>query len=222
MRTQKNKFWNFIFACLPGAGQMHLGFMKLGVSLMILFFGIIGIASWLNIGFLLFILPVLWFYSFFDSLNKNSLSPEVFDKLEDEFIWGKEVEFNFINRKSVRSICAALLIIIGAILLINNVWGMISYYISWSQMYWMIEYFINCSYQIVFAIVIIVLGIKLISGKKKEITSRTQNDNVKTDNVKADKSIAANVKYDNNTIVNTVEAFSEKTENADISVKEEV
>lgn len=177
MRKQKNKFWNFIFSCLPGAGHMYLGFMKMGVSLMLLFFGIIGFAGWMNFDMLLFLLPVLWFYSFFDSLNKNSVSPEAFDKLEDEFIWGKDIEFNFINKRSVRSFCSFLLIVVGLIMLVNNVWSILAYYVN-NELYWLIEYAINRSYQIIFAIVIIVLGIKLITGKKKEIASRAEQNEV--------------------------------------------
>ncbi len=173
MRKQKNKFWNIVFSCLPGAGQMHLGFMKLGVSLMLLFFGIIGVAAWLNLDMLLFLLPVLWFYSFFDSINKNSLSAEDFDKLEDEFVWGKDIEFNFINKRSVRSFCSFLLIVVGVVMLINNMWSIFSYCVN-EELYWMVEYAINRSYQIIFAIVIIILGIRLITGKKKEIASRSE------------------------------------------------
>jgi len=190
MRKQKNKFWNFIFSCLPGAGHMYLGFMKLGVSLMLLFFGIIGFAGWMNFDMLLFLLPVLWFYSFFDSLNKNSLPEEAFDKLEDEFIWGKDIEFNFINKRSVRSFCSFLLIVVGLIMLINNVWSILAYYVD-NELYWIIEYAINRSYQIVFAIVIIVLGIRLITGKKKEIASRAEAENATVNTVDCSSEIKA-------------------------------
>lgn len=199
MRKQKNKFWNFIFSCLPGAGHMYLGFMKMGVSLMLLFFGIIGFAGWMNFDMLLFLLPVLWFYSFFDSINKNSLPQEAFDKLEDEFIWGKDIEFNFINKRSIRSFCSFLLIVVGLIMLINNVWSVFAYYVD-DELYWLIEYAINRSYQIIFAIVIIVLGIKLITGKKKEIASRTEVES---------------------TTVNSVESSSETKDVTGASKKEE-
>lgn len=173
MRKQKNKFWNFVFSCMPGAGHMYLGFMRQGVSLMLLFFGIIGLAAWLNFDILLYLLPILWFYSFFDSLNKNSLLPEVFDKLEDEFIWGKDIDIDFINKRAVRGICSFFLIIVGLIMLINNTWSILAYCIN-DELYWLIEYVINRSYQIIFAVVIIGLGIRLIIGKKKEIAKRDE------------------------------------------------
>ena len=198
MRKQKNKILNFVFSCLPGAGHMYLGFMKLGVSLMILFFGIIGLAGWMNFDMLLFILPVLWFYSFFDSLNKYSLSSDDFNKLEDEFIWGKDIEFNFINKRSVRSFFSFLLIVIGLVMLVNNVWSILAFYVN-TELYWLIEYAINRSYQIIFAIVIIILGIKLITGKKKEIAERTETDSADTKKA---------------VVVNTAESFPEM--NADV------
>ena len=39
MKTKKkNKFFTFCFSLFPGAGEMYMGFMKAGVSLMLLFF----------------------------------------------------------------------------------------------------------------------------------------------------------------------------------------
>lgn len=49
---------------LPGAGHMYMGFMNMGVSFMSVFFFVIFLSTWLDIGPLLFILPLIWFYSF--------------------------------------------------------------------------------------------------------------------------------------------------------------
>ena len=70
---QKGKFLTFLFSLFPGAGQMYLGFMKMGGSIMMLFWGIIGFGVLLNLGVLYFLLPVIWCYSFFDAINKNSM-----------------------------------------------------------------------------------------------------------------------------------------------------
>ena len=37
---RKNKFLTFCFALIPGVGQLYQGYMKRGVSLMILFWGL--------------------------------------------------------------------------------------------------------------------------------------------------------------------------------------
>ena len=34
MKTKKkNRFFTFIFSCMPGAGEMYMGFMNRGVSM---------------------------------------------------------------------------------------------------------------------------------------------------------------------------------------------
>ena len=45
---RKSGFLTFCFACLPGAGEMYLGYMKRGLSVMIAFWGLIFVASLLN------------------------------------------------------------------------------------------------------------------------------------------------------------------------------
>ena len=37
MARQKNKILMFLFSLIPGAGQMYMGFMKQGLSLMTIF-----------------------------------------------------------------------------------------------------------------------------------------------------------------------------------------
>ena len=39
MTRKKRGFWTFIFSLIPGAGEMYLGFMKRGVSTMLVFLG---------------------------------------------------------------------------------------------------------------------------------------------------------------------------------------
>ena len=50
IRNKKNGFWTFCFSLLPGAGEMYLGFMKMGISLMAIFFALCGLSGILNIG----------------------------------------------------------------------------------------------------------------------------------------------------------------------------
>lgn len=66
MIRKKSKGWTFIFSLLPGAGEMYMGFMKQGVSIMGLFFATIAVAATLNIGPLTIVLPIIWCYSFFN------------------------------------------------------------------------------------------------------------------------------------------------------------
>ncbi len=49
MTRKKNKFMTVVFSFIPGAGQMFMGFMKLGTSFMSLFSFIILLSAWLNL-----------------------------------------------------------------------------------------------------------------------------------------------------------------------------
>lgn len=66
---ERNKFFVFCFSFIPGAGQMYLGMMKKGMAVMAAFFGLIFVAVMLSTGILSIFLPVIWFYSFFDTFN---------------------------------------------------------------------------------------------------------------------------------------------------------
>ena len=60
MYRKKNKFLTFLFALLPGAAEMYMGFMKMGLTLLSLFFGIVAAASWLGMEFLVFVALIIW------------------------------------------------------------------------------------------------------------------------------------------------------------------
>ncbi|MBQ9885585.1 MAG: hypothetical protein IJM37_01800 [Lachnospiraceae bacterium] len=171
MRRQKNKFLNFILSCLPGAGHMYLGFVKQGISIMTLFFAIIAIAGWMRLDIMLFVLPVLWFYSFFDSLNKNSMPQEEFVRLDDDYLWSDYMEKGLVKKSGNGKVAAVVLIVLGAVILIKNILKFAEEYLfelfGNGIYYWMDNF-----YQIIFAVLIIVIGIRLIAGKKKALDSK--------------------------------------------------
>lgn len=68
----------FLFSLIPGAGQMYMGFMKQGLSLMTIFATLCAVGIWLDIKPLLFFAPIILLYSFFDATNKNSMDAEAF------------------------------------------------------------------------------------------------------------------------------------------------
>lgn len=90
MARQKNKILMFLFSLIPGAGQMYMGFMKQGLSLMTIFATLCAVGIWLDIKPLLFFAPIILLYSFFDATNKNSMDAEAFKKLEDHYLWGDD------------------------------------------------------------------------------------------------------------------------------------
>ena len=48
MARQKNKILMFLFSLIPGAGQMYMGFMKQGLSLMTIFATLCAVGIWLE------------------------------------------------------------------------------------------------------------------------------------------------------------------------------
>lgn len=181
MTRKKNGFLTFVFSLLPGAGEMYLGFFKQGVSIMSAFFLLIAISGWLNLGPLVFVLPVIWFYSFFHVHNLASLSDEEFYTIEDKFLFAydeNQVERFFGNGRG-RKIFATVLIVVG----ISALWNILMdglYQMIWNlRMEWLqgVLNILSDVPQVVFAIAIIILGIHLIKGKKKEFEQIEQKEN---------------------------------------------
>ena len=80
-------FFHLCFAAVPGCGQMCQGYMKRGISQTIIFFVLVFIVVFLELGALMLLILPLWVYSFFDSFNlrrqlREGLAPE------DEFMFG--------------------------------------------------------------------------------------------------------------------------------------
>lgn len=59
----------FLSSCIPGCGQMHQGYMKRGMSLLMTFCGLFAVAILLEVGALTVLMLPVWLYAFFDSYN---------------------------------------------------------------------------------------------------------------------------------------------------------
>ncbi len=68
-KISNKKIITLALSIIPGAGHMYLGHQKKGVVFMGGFFFAIFFMGWLNLSFLLFLLPLIWFYSFFDAFH---------------------------------------------------------------------------------------------------------------------------------------------------------
>lgn len=168
--NKRNGFLTFWFSCLPGAGQMFMGFTKEGVSLMTIFFGLIALISWLKLDAVIFILPVVWCYAFFDAMNKNSLPDEEFFKLQDHYILINAMEeFDvFFHNKYKRVVLAVVFIIIGFHMLFQNLLSLLemSGIIISEEVYLVVSEYIP---QTIIAILIIAAGVYMIVSKKKTL-----------------------------------------------------
>lgn len=64
---KKNGFLTFIFACIPGAGQMYYGYMQRGLSIAMIL--ILCVMAATVVEPQLFLCLVIWMYSFFDTYD---------------------------------------------------------------------------------------------------------------------------------------------------------
>lgn len=178
MIKRKGKFLSFLFSLMPGAGEMYLGFMKLGASIMAAFFGVIFLSTWLNIGPFAFLLPIIWFYGFFDTLNKCALSDEEFYSLEDHFLFNLgEQELSSLKLGHYKPVIAVALIVIGVYMLLRNFFDFILVYLP-DEIRQVAYSVIHTTPQIIFAVIIILVGVRLIMGKKEELENHTGNGEV--------------------------------------------
>ncbi|MDE6566264.1 MAG: hypothetical protein K2K70_00855 [Lachnospiraceae bacterium] len=166
MRFKRNGFLTFCFACLPGAGQMFLGFMKRGISLMAIFFGIIALAGLLGIDLLLFAVPVIWFYSFFDTMNKNALTIEELNELPDRFLWIEDENFQLFSQGKSRMVVAVALIVIGVYSLLQMLWDILAEALGGELPSWLYGGIFYDGPRILFSLAIIAVGIYLMGVRK--------------------------------------------------------
>lgn len=177
MTQKKSKFWTFLFSFIPGAGEMYMGFMKMGLSLMGMFMLIIAVSTLLEFGALMFVAAIAWFYSFFHVHNVASLPDEEFYALEDNYL------FNFIESEqqgkaliqTYRQVIAIALIVVGVVMSWQGFFRMLSQYIP-ESLYYIIRDIGYRIPQIVVGLAIIVLGVKMISGKKQQLDTATEDD----------------------------------------------
>ncbi len=170
MTRKKSSFLTFCFSLLPGAGQMYMGFMRRGSSLMALFFLTIFLSTWLELGPLMFLMPIIWFYAFFDTHNLRAMPDDEFYSLEDEFILLTDLTSNTVRvlREKYRYTLALLLIIIGVSILWNNFLDLLHAILP-SFLYSHLRQIGRTLPQLLVAFIIIALGLYLIRGKKQDL-----------------------------------------------------
>lgn len=175
MRKRKNAFLTFLFSLLPGAAEMYLGFMRNGISLMALFFLSFIFPALLHLSdVLIFICVLIWFYSFFHARHLAGADDAWLSRREDLFIWDEffdgTTRFTGHRRdpEKSRRIAAILLILLGGLMLWDRLISLITIFLPsfYADLLW------NClsaAPGFVISILIILLGISLISGRKKQL-----------------------------------------------------
>ena len=179
MKKKKNRFWLFILSLCPGAGHMYMGFMKMGISLLLGFMLLIMIVSITGIGAFAALPVALYVYSFFHANNIGGLDDEKFNALEDEYLLGFDSFGSHqikIDQK-MKKIAAVALIIIGLYMLWDLALGALWDIFGWdNQVLRAVYYFMRHGVpRAVIAIVIVWLGVVLLRGKK--IVNEGTDDN---------------------------------------------
>ncbi|MBB6218692.1 hypothetical protein HNQ80_004866 [Anaerosolibacter carboniphilus] len=92
-----SKFWSLVFSLVPGCGQMYMGLMNRGLQLLSAFVVIFAIGV-MTEGVIISLSVIVWFYSFFDSLNTRKRLMRG-DAVEDKIIY--DIDLGTINHKYV-------------------------------------------------------------------------------------------------------------------------
>lgn len=148
-KISNKKIISLALSIIPGAGHMYLGYQQKGLVLMGGFFFTIFFMGWLNLSMLVFILPLIWFYSFFDAfhtLNDNDVEDmdilEMIPAIKPEY-----VGYGLIG--------IGLLMVLQRIIL-----PLMGQYIDWQ-----VRNYIQTS---IVSLIFIIGGIKMLGKKKVE------------------------------------------------------
>ena len=177
MKKQKHGFWVFIFSLIPGAGEMYMGFKKQGLSIMLLFWGSIALASITGLGWLAMFLPVIWFYSFFNVHNLKSLSEEEFYSVDDNYILHMDQFSGNMGKflQKHRNVTAWVLILFGICILWSRFTALLYLIVPVELADYAYEICNNLP-QIVIAAGIIAAGIYLLTQQKKKLEKEENKD----------------------------------------------
>jgi len=175
MIRKKNAFFTFLCSLFPGAGEMYLGFMKEGISLMGLLCAILMCTACFQIDNLIFFTPLLWFYSFFNVHNKASLPDEEFYALEDRYLFYLDYLVPDVKRGLTTNqtiFLGWMMVLLGIAILwtpsIQLVLNVLGQYLS-DGLYQIVREFLYDLPKIFIALSLIYCGGKLIFSEKKQL-----------------------------------------------------
>ncbi|MCI5516224.1 hypothetical protein FYJ75_04940 [Roseburia sp. MUC/MUC-530-WT-4D] len=170
MKNKKSGFWNFILSWIPGCSEMYMGFMKMGLSLMAVFWGIILASIVLNLGPLMFLAMIAWFYSFFHARNMYHMDDELFRVTEDRYLFDVDSLTASSEKiaKRYRKIIAIVLVVLGIVLVFRGLYSAVEFVLPEivKAIYRRAAYYLP---QVIVGIGIIAIGKVMLDGKKKEL-----------------------------------------------------
>ena len=173
---KKNAFLTFCFSCIPGAGEMYVGYMKRGLSLMTLFFGIAALATMFRTEVILIALPVVFAYCFFDTWHLRNQSPQQEEQNPDDYtlhlnqLGGENLKVLLEKRHKVIGWGC---IVLAVILLYNNIVMPMVWQFS-TQLYSIM----NNLPEIALIALLVLLGIYLLRGTTPAAATESADDYV--------------------------------------------
>ncbi|MDD3693224.1 MAG: hypothetical protein PHX02_04890 [Oscillospiraceae bacterium] len=189
----KSKFLTFIFSLIPGAGQMYQGLMKRGLSIMILFIGIIAVSIFTYISALIIVLPAVWFYSFFDTINRINLTRDELARQKDDYLIIDQLNCkNDEAEKTIKQLFGKRHLLLGWGIIFFSVWLMLKmivnryflYQFIPDAVYSFLRSFVDFLPSMIIPAICIYTGIKLIKGSDKQ-KKRYDEYTIPRDNHKA-------------------------------------
>ena len=164
--TPKHGLLLFITSCLSGCGQMYQGYMKRGLSLLLLFFVILAVSGFLGLAALAFFLPVVWLYAFFDSYNLRA-QIAAGTRPADDFLFGlSDLDSQRMAKllRSRHSLIGWALILVGGWMLYRMLLNRLGWLLGeWG--YWLYDLLYDLP-RLVITVLVILLGLWFIRGPK--------------------------------------------------------
>ena len=160
---KKNRLFSLLCAFCPGAGEMYMGLLKRGASIMLLFWGIVALCT--LIPYLMFLLPVIWFFSFFETLNLRNMTWAQLDAVPDDPVLSSDGTLFGLNLKEISGRFPVVIgwgfILIGAYLIYDRfLRSLVDRFLPWlSGFFWALP-------SLLLGVAIILFGVYLIRGKK--------------------------------------------------------
>lgn len=169
---QKNGFLTLCFSFIPGAGQMYQGYMKRGLTQVLLFVIPLMIGG-AFLPVLMVLSAVVYMYSFFDSLNLHAqLRQGVVPEDTFLFSWdGGEDLARLVDRR--HHLIGWGLVVLGVAGLYQSfvspwLWALVNYFPYDSLVHQMLDRAVRAVPALAVGLVFIGLGIWLIKGGKKK------------------------------------------------------
>ncbi|MDE5718522.1 MAG: hypothetical protein K2I53_13075, partial [Lachnospiraceae bacterium] len=163
-------------------GHMYMGLMKMGLSFMLGFMGMIVVVSITQLAVLAVFPVALYIYAFFHANNIGGMDAEQFAALEDEYLFGigewDTSRFKLNMNKRNRSIAAVVCIVLGVCMLWDLGFNMLRSYVGWDNPVMReIYYFTRDALpRIIIAVGVIWFGVSLLRGKKIEFAENDRRD----------------------------------------------